>query len=195
MHGNKIVRDVGEKHEWNEARLTMLKELWAKGWSAQMVAHEINTATSSRLTRSAICGKINRLGLQRTTRLPSLQVDRGKPRQKPKTDYGIRRKNSGAKTAMLRHGLEFARENIRQTPAAPKGFKVRQILDGFAADRCEYDSECAAPPIRGRFFCEAHCLIVYRPAGKPKVPDPMRPFPLKSSEPARPFSPRQPRRT
>jgi GcrA cell cycle regulator len=44
--------------EWTDERVTRLRELWALGWSASQVCKELG-ATS----RSAVCGKVNRLGM------------------------------------------------------------------------------------------------------------------------------------
>jgi GcrA cell cycle regulator len=44
--------------EWTETRIAQLRHLWADGWSASHIAHQIGGTT-----RNAVIGKVHRLGL------------------------------------------------------------------------------------------------------------------------------------
>jgi hypothetical protein len=161
-----MARFQGTNHEWTEARLELLKNLWAAGLSSRDAAAEINKTTGAKFTRSAVCGKINRMGL----------IGR---RSRSETIKPAKHDNR-ATLPRRRKGIVAPQDRqVKSPPIAPreiKPFKVREI-HGFAAERCEYDAECKSSPVKGRFFCEAHCTLVYLPPTKPKTPDPMRPFP------------------
>jgi len=50
------------KFDWTGEAVETLKRLWAEGWSASQIAEEL-TVHGDGPTRSAVLGKINRLGL------------------------------------------------------------------------------------------------------------------------------------
>lgn len=50
---------------WTDPQIAMLEELWGHGASASQVATKINTVFGTHYTRSAIIGRIHRMGLQR----------------------------------------------------------------------------------------------------------------------------------
>ncbi len=49
--------------EWTEERVAELKELWAQGYSARQIAEKLGG-----ITRNAVIGKANRMGLSKPTK-------------------------------------------------------------------------------------------------------------------------------
>ncbi len=49
--------------EWTDERVARLKELWAQGYSARQIAEELGG-----VTRNAVIGKANRMGLSKPTK-------------------------------------------------------------------------------------------------------------------------------
>lgn len=61
---------------WDDLKIEELKRLWAAGYSATQIAQELRDGIS----RNAVIGKINRLGLER--RKPPQPRERARPRVK-----------------------------------------------------------------------------------------------------------------
>jgi GcrA cell cycle regulator len=68
---------------WNDERIEVLKKLWAEGLSASQIACRIGGGCS----RSAICGKVHRLGL--ASRSHTSRNGPNRPKRKPKVGGGV----------------------------------------------------------------------------------------------------------
>jgi GcrA cell cycle regulator len=53
---------------WTDDRIAIARDLWKKGWTASRIGGELN------LTRSAVLGKLNRLGLMANSRAPGTKL-------------------------------------------------------------------------------------------------------------------------
>jgi len=149
--GRGNVAVVQAPSEWTDDRVETLKSMRATGCSAGEIMIALNRDTGSEFTRSAVLGKIARLKLPLSA------------------DAGIKHVNRDLKRAPKRR-TPAAPGTIESPPIAPepKKFFVREVA-GFSAERCEYETTCKEPPIKGRFFCAIHCAIVYTPAKKPNA--------------------------
>lgn len=161
---------------WNDERVTLLNRLWDAGLSASQCAARINAETAAKFTRNAIISKIRRDPGQAEKHALSKQ-----PRRKPTVVKKMApRKVTPRGTAHLNRNFRAQMPPPEWVPPAqplpspqdvlPKTFRVREIRDGFVAERCTYVDSCTETPVKGRFFCEAHCQIVYRPSAPPKNP-------------------------
>jgi GcrA cell cycle regulator len=62
---------------WTEARIESLAQMWAAGHSATLISRALGEG----ITRNAVVGKVQRLGLPtRTTTLPRIYAERGSSR-------------------------------------------------------------------------------------------------------------------
>ena len=150
--------------DWSDDRVALLRKLIESGASCGETATAINTETGAKFTRNAIIGKVQRMGLK-------------SPNKRGETVKAKRRPRGEGRKIKLRNPAPTQAPAFKPEPPKPqdvippKTFKVRELfgteLDG---ERCSYDQACTEPPIRGRFFCAAHCQIVYRPPTQPKNP-------------------------
>lgn len=94
--GNKPApRRRSESTGWNDARVELLKKLWNDGLSASQCAKRIGGG----LTRNAVIGKVNRLGL--SARKKAEVRSRRRARTKPPIDRESRKFISGEPPAAL----------------------------------------------------------------------------------------------
>jgi hypothetical protein len=152
--------------DWTDIRLAMLRQLIGGGASCNEAAAQINAATRSSFTRNAIIGKVQRLKIVSPNKL-------GRPvlAKKPVRD----RKIKVRRPVPTQSPPAFRAEPPGpQDVIPPKPFKLRE-LHGFTAERCTYTDDCTDRPVKGRFYCQTHCMIVYRPATPPR--DATKPFP------------------
>lgn len=170
--------------DWTDERVELLKKLWRDGLSGAMCLQELRRQTGAHFSRNAIIGKISRLGLQRTTLGPRSARAKGekrkpyKPRGESKGDTHV---NRDLRAAIPARQVEDVPPVKPLAPPADeplgsllsKPFIPREIFGAeHVAERCTYTDNCKEPPIKGRFFCAAHCAIVYRPPTQPKNPKP-----------------------
>src|ERR1043165_2234518 len=55
---------VERKFYWNDTHAGVLREMWAKGYSASQIAGELSRNTGLYVSRNAVIGKKSRLGLE-----------------------------------------------------------------------------------------------------------------------------------
>jgi hypothetical protein len=121
-----IVRD--EQFAWTERAVELLKQQWAAGLSASAVAGELGREFGIAPTRSAVCGKINRLGLSNTgpraTRILRL------PRA-PRAPHPFRvARLSRVSSRVFRNSGECDGVQPEPLPRAPRRSRQPTILDG-----------------------------------------------------------------
>lgn len=149
---------------WDEALVEKASSLWKSGWSAAAIRDELACG----LTRSAILGKLGRLGLlgQREKRLPTVVI--------PKS---MRRR-----TAPLK--LPYVPPAHLYTPPKPKandtGPKPREdlpepaslnlALPDLETGQCKYPhgdgpfTFCGHAQFETSVYCEHHSRLAYQPA-------------------------------
>jgi len=137
---------------WTEDRVERLRRLWNEGRTADQVAREL----ADGITRSAVLGKLYRLGLSARRAVPPV---------KPKTE----RPRAPASTQM--------RPDVRPRPAGPPILDRvedvgRATLLTLGRTDCRWPlgdprspafSLCGRPAVRGA-YCASHAEIAYRPA-------------------------------
>lgn len=145
-------------HGWTDERIARAKELWVDGKSAAVIAAELGG-----VTRNAVLGKINRLGL--SFRQKPAKPGVAPPR--PKIAY----RNKVRKAQKIRQ-IEKEPKPEPFVPCAadvvPLNLDLLQLRDTTC--RYPYGDEppftfCGHPVKQDRPYCEAHCRLVYRPRG------------------------------
>ena len=142
---------------WTDERVAQLKELWAAGHSAKVIAGNMGG-----LTRSAVIGKINRLGLPiPEKKLRSVGLRRP-PRDKRISEKRLKRTNRLVFSHKSRNFVlvpDFSFQDLAP-PAKSLGLTLFQLKDG----QCRYasggdDGEpflfCGQPVQEGSSYCPA----------------------------------------
>ena len=128
--------------DWTEARIKILRALWADGWTGQQIGNKFGKS------RSAILGKIHRLGLMRKTRPPP-------PPQPPKpaTAAPVRR-NTQAITLVPR--IVPRPRPVVSTAPPLVGMRMLPLLE-LEAGWCRWPDDNGDPRTQGlaMLFCGA----------------------------------------
>jgi len=146
--------------DWTEARVKILRALWADGWTGAQIGKKFGKS------RSAILGKIHRLGLMRKTRPPPPPQPAttgpvvAKPITKPKAPP-----NTMAVTLAPRI---VPRPRVVVSSAPPLvGMRMLPLLE-LEANWCRWPEDgdpqvkgigflfCAADAVEGQPYCPAH---------------------------------------
>jgi GcrA cell cycle regulator len=155
---------------WNSERIEQLKRFFHAGLSCSQIANEIG------VTRNAVIGKMNRLGLSRPKELSARQTEQRRAAKlaRPKTPPAWRPKRSRLNIAAQRELLKAA------FPAAPSRVEDVPIHNGRGCTLLELGREqcrwpishpgaadfcfCGNAPAAGLPYCPGHARIAYRPA-------------------------------
>lgn len=142
---------------WTEARIERLKTLWREGRTAEQIAAELQNG----ITRSAVLGKVHRMGLSE-----------GRPERPRTRKAGAGRPSRSAGVPPTHTGLErppetpAARELRALAPARPfRGPDIVSVRKGQC--RWPYGDPgkdlvlCGRPVVRGA-FCAGHAAVGYR---------------------------------
>ena len=135
---------------WTDDRIGRLKTLWLAGQTAEQIARDL----ANGITRSAVLGKVHRMGLSA-----------GRPGRPPK------RPGTGPKPPRLAPTGSLAARPIDARPVAATEHGLVTVL---SVRRCQCRwpfgepgaadfSLCGQPVTRGA-FCALHAAIAYRPA-------------------------------
>lgn len=142
---------------WTEARIERLKTLWREGRTAEQIAAELQNG----ITRSAVLGKVHRMGLSegRPERPRTRKAGAGRPSRSaafPSADPGLERPPETPEVRELR----------AHAPARPsKGPDIVSVRSGQC--RWPYGDPgkdlilCGRPVVRGA-FCAGHAAVAYR---------------------------------
>jgi GcrA cell cycle regulator len=157
---------------WSPERVEVLKRCFHGGLSCSEIARELG------VTRNAVIGKINRLGLSRPEDAiaPQLEQRRTAGLARPKIPKAARPKRSRpsifAQHEMLRASFPAPNPRAEDIPihdgrgCTLLGLGPRKcrwpISDPGAADFCF----CGNEPVEGLPYCPGHARIAYRPAGR-----------------------------
>jgi GcrA cell cycle regulator len=150
---------------WTLDREDLLKKLHGEGLSASQIATRI-TATGFDVTRNAVIGKANRLGLTGDGKPRRSTRSARKPRRKP--NPGINMVFGGRKSAKLFLDAEpFTPGPEMVIPEAE-----RRGIDGLTEEQCRWpigDPQhadfhfCNGVKVPGLSYCEHHCRRAYQP--------------------------------
>jgi GcrA cell cycle regulator len=152
------------RNGWTIDREDLLKKLHGEGLSASQIATRI-TGTGFEVTRNAVIGKANRLGLTGGDK-PRRSTRSRKPRRKP--NPGISMVFGGRKSAKL--FLEA--EPFTPGPELVIPEAERRGIDGLTEDQCRWpigDPQhadfhfCNGTKVPGLAYCEHHCRRAYQP--------------------------------
>lgn len=167
---------------WNDEKIEKLKKLWAEGHSAGQIAGRM-PGTS----RSAVIGKIHRLGLSGRATVIKLKSTR-KPRlvsSKP----APQRSNAKSATRAAAVQKMFEAEPFQPSEELDVPLHQRKTVETLEEKSCRWpigDPQdeafhfCGADKVTGLPYCEFHCRKAFqppqgkKPSGSPKV-TPARP--------------------
>jgi len=145
--------------EWSDVRIEQLKALWSEGLSASKIAAEMSDPVRGMvLSRSAIIGKVHRLGLPGRARAPRPAVVPERPRRVP-----VRVSVQG-KGAIRLLDAKCEPIEMREADAVPLNIGLSD-LNGTTC-RFPYGDEapyrfCGHPPIKDSPYCAAHHHITH----------------------------------
>lgn len=162
-----------QANQWPQERIELLTKLWADGLSCSRIANQIGHG----LSRSAIIGKVHRLGLpgrgspaaeaRRMNKAEGVKKYRGTKRD---DNFRFRRKISVGYTQPQR--VKAAPEPIVPLEEIFIPLEQRRTLLQLTAETCRWpvgDLEtedfyfCGAVPKDGKPYCGPHCRIAYMP--------------------------------
>lgn len=147
---------------WTDERVTLLRELWAKGLSASQIAVQLGG-----VTRNAVIGKAHRLGLE------------SRPSPIRGTGSGSRRRNRAIDRAMEARALRGTMadeeiggerllpdagqrvEDAPMPPLARRGGDVSACLWPLGDPGDDNFRFCGEDSVPGRPYCSEHCAVAY----------------------------------
>ncbi len=154
---------------WSSERIELLKRCFHAGLSCSQIAREIG------VTRNAVIGKMNRLGLSHAIATPPEQGHAAGPaRAKPPRPWRPRRSrlNIFAQHDMLTAALGQPQPRAEDIPIHNGcGCTLLELGQG----RCRWPINnpgsadfcfCGNEPVKGLPYCPGHARIAYRPAGR-----------------------------
>jgi GcrA cell cycle regulator len=153
---------------WTQDREDLLKKLHGEGLSASQIAARV-TATGFDVTRNAVIGKANRMGLTGGDK-PRRSTRSRKPRRKP--NPGISMVFGGRKSAKLFAEVYMQPEAFVPGPEPVIPEAERRGIDGLTEDQCRWpigDPQmadfhfCNGVKVPGLPYCEHHCRRAYQP--------------------------------
>ena len=135
---------------WTDDRIGRLKKLWLEGQTAEQIARDL----ANGITRSAVLGKVHRMGLSagRSGRPPKRPAVGPKPPRLAPANSRPARPIGTPPEVATKHGLVTLLSVRRCQCRWPFG-------EPGAADF----SLCGQPVTRGA-FCASHAAVAYRPA-------------------------------
>ncbi len=157
---------------WNSERIELLKRHFNAGLSCSQIAREIG------VTRNAVIGKMNRLGLSRPKEVIAAQLEhRRAARLERAKAPGSFRPRRARLSIFVQHELLAAAFGGGE----PRAEEV-PIADGCGCTLLELSPEkcrwpistagaadfrfCGNEPVKGLPYCLGHARIAYRPAGR-----------------------------
>jgi GcrA cell cycle regulator len=146
---------------WNDDRIAVLTQLWAKGWSASEIAKHIGG-----ITRNAVIGKAHRLGLSgRKARGPQrARYNGGKRQTRPVQSRKINRAASKP--------VAQAKQAVASPVPLPEPAALKLALLDLRENTCRWpigDPQdenfcfCGCQTSGNGPFCEYHARIAYQP--------------------------------
>jgi GcrA cell cycle regulator len=163
---------------WTEERIEHVKTRWSQGASARQIARELGNAVS----RSAVLGKVHRLGIAQSS--PNCgarehRLERKNARRAPASAHKpIRERDAAGASAESRRQIPaWVRdaEPYIDDPLVDAGipFHQRRVFLELSGRSCRWPVGdprrsdfffCGAEALPGKPYCVAHCARAYRPA-------------------------------
>jgi GcrA cell cycle regulator len=146
---------------WTSERVAQLRSCVGAGLTCSQIAGEIG------VTRNAVIGKMNRLGLARPRNILAPASERQRAAWRPKTDIVTRLFSQHRILMRLPPAPPVPPETIRNG----NGCSLLELTPGKcrwpinepgAADFCF----CANPPVEGLPYCVGHARIAYKSAAR-----------------------------
>ncbi len=142
---------------WTEARIERLKTLWRDGRTAEQIAAELQNGIS----RSAVLGKVHRMGLSK-----------GRPKRPRTRKAGACRSSGSTEVSLTYTGQERPPDTpATQDPGAPAPARPLRGPDILSVRRgqCRWPYGdpgdtfvlCGRPVVRGA-YCAGHAAVGYR---------------------------------
>lgn len=155
-------RLFGQSIGWSEDRETQLVEMWQSGLTGSQIAKRLGG-----VTRSAVIGKVHRMGMARKTNLGLAR----------KLGAKKSRKRKGAKRPVLKFGRERTEAPVKPSPLPPEREKPAQLfhLADLEDHQCRYyDGDpkqsdggyCGCATATGSSYCAEHHAVVYQPIAR-----------------------------
>jgi GcrA cell cycle regulator len=157
---------------WSSERVEALRRYFAAGLSCSRIANEIG------VTRNAVIGKMNRLGLSRPKEVIARQLRRERAARPARLKALWRPPRSQptivAQHAMLEAAFPDPQPCLEAIPINGRGCTLLElgqekcrwpISSPGAADFCF----CGNEPVKGLPYCPGHARLAYRPAGRQRI--------------------------
>ena len=157
---------------WTDERVETLKKLWSDGLSASQIANELGS-----VTRNAVIGKVNRLGLSGRAKSPSSSAPRQRKPRAHSHMMRVRPQMRGNTALAYQHDLEVEAEPEMVENIIPMG--QRCTLLELSEDKCRWpigdpgSTEfffCGVKPVEGAPYCGFHSRVAYQPASDRRRP-------------------------
>ena len=158
----------GKDATWNSERLAALRRGFEAGLSCSLIAQEIG------VTRNAVIGKMNRLGLSRPKEAVARTARRESPRPRPRMIAAWR-------APPVRPAIVAQHEMLKAAFPSPPAVEI-PIANGRGCTLLELGQEkcrwpistpgaadfrfCGSEPVKGLPYCAGHARMAYRPAGR-----------------------------
>lgn len=175
--------------DWKDEIVERLSKLWAGGFSSSEIERTLASEFPSlqqRITRSAVIGKIHRLGL---TRSPSMNIAARKTGSRKAAKRARAAAKPRAPAPVKSHskltGLFKAGDNIPKEPLpkeeSPSDYAKLYTLDELTATQCKWPvgdprhadfGFCGDTRVEGLPYCTRHAIRAYRPP-EPRVRKPV----------------------
>lgn len=144
---------------WTDENIERLRVLWGMGLSAYQVAQRLDGPS-----RSAVLGKVHRLGLSNRTTTNRKKPGPRKPRQ-PKEKPSASTGSAWSRHIALR-AIAPDDAPLRPAPNTPR--EKRKTIIEVEAGECRFifddDGKCCAQKaVTGLSWCEAHAALVFAP--------------------------------
>lgn len=147
---------------WTDERVTMLRELWAKGLSASQIAVQLGG-----VTRNAVIGKAHRLGLE-SRPSPIRGNGTGSRRRNRAIDRAAEAKALRGTMAdeeiggekIVPDGDQRIAESVLP-PMARRGGDVKACLWPTGDPGKDNFSFCGDDTVPSRPYCSKHCAVAY----------------------------------
>jgi GcrA cell cycle regulator len=162
---------------WTDERIALVKTLWAQGASARRIARELGDDIS----RSAVLGKIHRLGIVQTS--PNSGARRSESRNArpaPRREHDAAGELSGSQDgvpAWVRNAEPYIDDPLVDADIPTSRRRVLLELTGRVCRWPVGDPSrsdfffCGAETFPGKPYCAAHCARAYRPEEEATRPE------------------------
>lgn len=141
---------------WDEQSATALTAMWREGLSLTEISTRLTTQLGRRVSRGAVMGKVDRLGLSRTNRLaPAEPKIPGKPGPKPKFPIPTQFKAPPPPEA-YKPAPEILPGTVRPLDLGP--CHCRWPVGDPGSDDFLF---CGRGKVEGKPYCPDHCEVAY----------------------------------